>query len=256
MNGFSQSDTSICNSIKSNLVDNNNMKQGIWTLEEKRISEEKGEYYLTAKGCYTNNLRTGIWKFYDITGIVLEEFRYQNDTLHGEAILYYDTGVKKIIENFEKGIPNGMWSYSFPSGETFIQENYINGLLTGECKRFFENGDLEELSTYKEGVKNGKYLLYSQNRILIEEVDYLKGKRNGMWIKYYSTGELKYTSNINDNGFLEGLEVDYYQSGKIKKETIFMDNVKNGDQKFYDQTGKLIKIITFENGRPTNTQVF
>ena len=47
----------------------------------------------------------------------------------------------------------------------------------------------------------------------------------------------------------------FYRNGKIKAEGLFVDNLMEGEWKFYKQTGRLWKVSNFTNGEKSDTYI-
>ena len=65
---------------------------------------------------------------------------------------------------------------------------------------------------------------------------------------YYESGKLK-SETIYKNDKKEGVEKTYYDTGKLKSETPYKNDKKEGVEKTYFETGKLKSETTYKNGK-------
>jgi antitoxin component YwqK of YwqJK toxin-antitoxin module len=97
---------------------------------------------------------------------------------------------------------------------------------TGTAYTPFPNGDTQTVVTYKDGVLDGAvFAWYSKDHKQLEGfLD--KGQKTGIW-KLYS------------------------ESGKIKKQTAYADNVEDGEETFWFENGNIEKKGTYAGGKLT-----
>lgn len=219
-------------------------KQGLW--------EEKSPSGLS-KGNYTNDLKDGCWATYSGDGKLMR------------------------IENFSKGIPNGLFVEIDPragylTGESF----YVNGMLEGTVKKFFYGTNPASLIEYAHGKINGKKKVYYENAVgkIMEESDYKDDMKNGPSNFYNMAGELVAEYNYADN-MLQGVQKmyypgkklmseqeyaadleqgfwkEYYENGNLKTEGNYVKGILNGPWKEYSEDGKLKQQGNYLNGEKT-----
>jgi antitoxin component YwqK of YwqJK toxin-antitoxin module len=64
---------------------------------------------------------------------------------------------------------------------------------------------------------------------------------------YYSPGgDIVGVGNF-DKG--NGIQKAWWPNGNLKREISYKNNLKNGTEKWYDEEGKLEKVLYFEDGR-------
>lgn len=102
------------------------------------------------------------------------------------------------------------------------------------------------------------------------EIAFIDGKPDGITRVYYPNGKLKMEIPVKTDG-PEGVTKSYdmngvlqmeasskqgelsgvtkiYQNGKLFKETIYENNIPNGEEKYYRENGELFITITYKNG--------
>lgn len=240
--------------IKINNVDSAGRKQGQWLETSIGGGELLLDYAFTNIGIYVDDKKCGIWKRIDSVGNITAIGFYKNGNPDGEYKIYYLNGNLYQLQNYYDGVPNGTWYQYREDGTLSLKESYEMGYYQGEVSSYYENGQVAELKYYIHGIQNGPYLVYSSNGALIEEVTYKDGFRIGEWKQFYSNGKLSYFVKKDDFGKKIGVEQEFYETGSIKKETPYLNGVINGDQKWYNINGDVIKIVKYENGLKIDTQ--
>jgi antitoxin component YwqK of YwqJK toxin-antitoxin module len=119
---------------------------------------------------------------------------------------------------------------------------------------FSQNVDLGQLQKNNVGLYMKDSALYTGkiykkhengNIGLVGEIK--DGKKAGTWVYFYSTGEKKRES-IYINNLKEGLTYYWYKNGIMAKEIMYRDG-KNIDQKLWDEKGDRKPNPTFESFR-------
>lgn len=221
------------------------------------------------EGHYVSGNRTGLWKYYDQEGWLSETARYVDDDLEGEKIFYFPDGGKDYIGQFKEGELNGYSQKYDPDGTLMYQVNFEDDraqsytylgkdgklvpaitipFLNGALKAYYPSGKPSREVTYTDGEINGSDVLYYTNGQL-RSVDTSKyGLTEGLSLEYYQNGKPKsaYRYKI-DNA--DGMCRDYYPDGTLKKETPMDNGQENGQVKFYDKNGKLVKTLTYYYGK-------
>ncbi|MFC2111846.1 toxin-antitoxin system YwqK family antitoxin [Bacteroidota bacterium] len=194
--------------IAEGLVDEEGKKQGRW-MDYYPEGEKKSE------GLYTNNYRTGKWRFYRRSGRIEQTGDYNQGRPHGLWLWYYENGSPLREEYFYHGREDGTLIEYSPQGgiitrgdfidgeregEWYYREgdhvevgNYITGLRDGRWKHFYGDSTLKFEGYYIQGNADGKHKLFYQNGVLKEERYYVMGIREKSWKKYDDAGNLKLT---------------------------------------------------------------
>jgi len=189
-----------------NQTDANGKKQGLW--EEKSPAG-------SSKGAFINDQKDGCWTSYSSDGKLTR------------------------IENFNKGIRDGITVDIDPRGYLVGETYYVNNLIEGTAKKFFYGSNPASLIDYVHGKINGKKKIYYENSAgkLLEESEYKDDIKNGPSNFYTMNGdpiaEYTYVNNM-----LQGVQKSYYPGKKIMSEQEFKDNVENGFYKEYYENGK------------------
>lgn len=201
--------------IGHGIIDEAGQRQGPWK-----------EYYmegmLRAEGNYTNNVRTGLWKFYHPNGQL-------------EQIGKYDA----------KGRGTGNWKWYYDDGTLRRDENIFEGIHEGDYVEYDHDSTILLKGNYVDDIKEGHWV-EGENGYR-EEGDYLEGVRDGIW-KYYYSGDLLYFEGKFVDGTPDGLHKWYYKNGKVMRQGKYVMGLKEGDWKYYNEEGRVTLIIKYEDG--------
>jgi antitoxin component YwqK of YwqJK toxin-antitoxin module len=189
----------------TNQTDAKGKKQGLW--EEKTPAG-------SSKGTFADNEKDGLWTTYSVDGKLLR------------------------IENFKKGLHEGITVEIDQRGYLASETYYVNNLIEGTAKKFFYGTNPASLIDYIHGKLNGKKKLYYENSAgkLMEESTYKDDIKNGPSNFYLISGDPIAEYNYVDN-LLQGVQKSYYPGKKIMSEQEFTDNLENGFYKEYYESG-------------------
>lgn len=146
-----------------------------------------------------NFARQGQYQSFYPNGKIFEQSWYVNDTLHGERILFYESGALQSIEHLEHGQYSGPYLKYFENGQVSNEGQYENNEMTGIWKRYFDTGELMEEVTFSGNEENGPFRIYHKNGKISIEGTYENGENE--------KGELK---KMDENGELVATMLCFY----------------------------------------------
>lgn len=126
-------------------------------------------------------------------GNILETAQYQNDSLHGSRVIYFE------------------------NGDTQIVEQYQHGLFAGPYRAYYEEGGLELSGTYTANSMEGVWKRYYPSGQLMEEVNFQDNQENGPFTEYHENGKLKAEGYYQDGDNEHGLLKIYDEQGELAK---------------------------------------
>jgi antitoxin component YwqK of YwqJK toxin-antitoxin module len=175
---------------------------------------------IMAEGQYTDNRRSGQWKFYNISSKVVQ------------------TG------NFNAGRPDGLWKWYYDDGSLLREEEYFQGEREGGYTEYSPDGKVISQGEYVAGERNGPWKYNSGD--YTEEGNYITGLKDGLWKAYYANGKLKFKGNFIQ-GNPDGLQTYYYEDGRVKEEQNYDNGIRDKTWKKYDEEGTVILAIAYRN---------
>jgi antitoxin component YwqK of YwqJK toxin-antitoxin module len=135
---------------------------------------------------------------------------------------YYESGEIESEIEYTNNKKNGLGVYYYKNGEILSENNYINDSLVGISKFYAEDGTLN--LEYNYDTKSAK--LYTEGGKHYEVGNVIKDKKNGLWKEYL---------NKND---------------KLIAEFYYVDDIKNGPCKHFDDDGNISSTGFFKFGIP------
>lgn len=147
-----------------------------------------------------------------------------NGKCHGEFVNYFKNGKISTKGNFVNGVLSGKYTKYFPNEQIAVEAFYRNGLLNGDYKEYYENGKIKLHSV----LNLGDSTVPSNS--------------------YYDTGELQGIFHIKAH-LLNGPYKEFYKNGALKITSNYINEILNGEYIEYDEFGKEIKKIIYNNGK-------
>ena len=177
---------------------------------------------------WKNGRRNGTWKKMYKSGKIRFDYIMTEDKAVGITVSYYENGKPQYISDDQLG-----WDLSFyENGKTkSYTQKIFDSTMCGSFDGFYEtrwqeNGQLYSMETYNCGPQPVK--LYWSDSIVCAE---------GL--------------NATSFGYLFlGNYTERYKNGKLKIEGSYSESrpgVKNGEWKYYNETGNLIVVEFYEN---------
>ena len=169
------------------------------SIEIIEVKNEEGQLVEKYHRRVADNMRHGSYEAFDENGSVIESSVFQNDTLHGERIIYFENGQPQYVEQYKNGQFDDLYNAFYESGQLKLEGKYTNGAMNGEWKGYHENGQLKEVVLFENNNENGPFVEYHDNGKLSAEGTYLNGdKEHGELKLYDETGELYKTMNCDE----------------------------------------------------------
>lgn len=200
-----------------NRLDRLNRKTGNWI-------ETDSVFNIIRETQYSEGLKNGYLKEYDVHGNLSKIEKYINDVLQEDAAelrkvalskTYFSGGQIKSQGAFLDGKPIGIHTTYSESGLPSKASVYENGLLIGF-------GSLDEL-----GRKTGLWTeLYNEGEKK-SEGNYLAGVKVGNWKYFFRNSEIEQVGSYN-NGLQEGIWKWFYEDGKLLREEEFRKGKEDG----------------------------
>ena len=232
-------------------------------------------------GGYADEMKQGIFREYDSTGVLINSYQYLNNFKIAEGILD-STGLEdgewkylnidgslKAIGKFNHGKRIDLWEYYHIGGEIEQKGLYVNGLPHGEWKWWYINKQLHRQEFFRYGKEDGESIEYDTIGNLMTKGEFIEGIREGIWFyninDHKEEGEFRdglkhgiwtYTYNdgkINFKGeYINGLPIDkhifYYPSGQLKWEGKYRNGEKEGEWRKYNEEGIITLTIQYKRG--------
>ena len=204
---------------------------------------------ISSEGLLKNGKPEGFWKSYYVTGVKKSEGRRTNFMLDSVWIFYDQAGDTTEKINYLYGKKNG-WYYKYKKDPTAGLYVWSKDLFAGDKKEgtgyiYFPDGKVRQTVTYNKGKMQG----------LSKEYD---SEGNIITLLEYNNDFLVSREKINrtdSKGLKQGSWKDFYPNGSIKSDKTYKDDLLTGYYKEYDNRGKLVLTMLYENGSIVKNRV-
>ena len=204
---------------------------------------------ISSEGLIKNGKPEGIWKSYYVTGVKKSEGRRTNFQLDSIWIFYDQVGDTTEKISYLFGKKNG-WYLKYKKEATTGIYLWSKELFSADKKEgtgyiYFPDGKIQQTIAYNGGKKEGLSKEYDKEGNVITLLEY----HNDFLV---SRERINRTDN---KGLKQGEWKEFYQNGVIKTEKTFKDDLIHGYYKEYDNRGKLVLTMLYENGAIVKSRV-
>jgi len=194
---------------------------------------------ISSEGTLKDGKPDGYWKTYFESGKLKSEGNRKNFQLDSTWKFYNDEGKLMLAYAYRDGKKNGLKKNYDPKEEALLfEESYVNDVKQGPTNYYYKSGKLKQKINFIEGKEEGLSYEYSEDGTIIGLTDY----------KY---GFIKRQERINrkdEQNRKQGLWKDFYETGIVKLEGTYNDDLKDGYFKEYNIKGNLVNTTKYVNG--------
>ena len=200
----------------------------IWPLTaQDEVKEGFNKFFypngqVSSEGIIREGKPDGYWRTYYVTGILKSEGLRTNFQLDSTWTFYNQSGNVEERIDYKYGKRNGYsFKYSYVNSLQAVvisKELFVNDKKEGKAYYYYPNGNLKEEVSYSNGKKQGSGKEYDE-------------KSNVITIFEHHNNYLISRQRINRNdsqGRKQGSWMEFYTSGKIKKEMTYVDDLLYG----------------------------
>lgn len=211
-------------------------------------------------------------------------FRYPNGVVSSEGIIkngkpegfwrsYYVTGIKKSEGKRTNFMLDSIWVFYDQAGDTLEKINYLFGKKNGYYYRYKKDPSaglyVESKELFAGDRKEGTAYFYFPDGKIKQTLLFNEGKKEGLSREYDNEGNIITLYEYNNDflisrerinrtdgkGMKQGGWKDFYPGGGIKSEKTYRDNQLHGYYKEYDNRGKLVLTMLYDNGAIVKSRV-
>ena len=247
---------SIAGIEKINRTDEKGNKQGVYKdfYSDGKLKEEKK---------YLDNQINGYVKSYDNKGNLKNTEKFNNgkeiknapelaklDVFHE----YYDDGTMKYEGGYINGKPVGIHYHYIPklfcdslsvsrddTSDVMIKKYVCRNHPVPDSAIVFNDGFKTEYGAV-DSVRNrvGIWTEFHLTGEFRAKGKYANDKRIGEWIFYYPNAQIEQKGKYDKKGRAQGDWKWYYEDGKLLREELYVDNLRNGLMTEYTQDDKIL----------------
>lgn len=169
--------------------------------------------------------------------------QFIDDKPVGTFIYYFTTGGKKAEITYKSS--NSSYTIMYHENETILaQGKFVNQQKDSTWKMYTKSGRVSIIENYKNGILQGERLVYyplgnseTKKDQIAQKQTYLNGKLDGKQVDYFDNGKVWKETNY-DYGKKSGEEISYSPYGNIDLKDYYFNGVKNGWCSAYDSLGE------------------
>ncbi len=204
---------------------------------------------VSSEGLIKNGKPEGFWKSYYVTGVKKSEGKRTNFMLDSIWIFYDQAGDTTEKINYLFGKKNGYY-YRYkkdPSVGIYIasKELFAGDKKEGTAYFYYPDGKIQQTITYNNGKKEGLSKEYDRNGNIITLLEY----NNDFLISR------ERINRTDSKGLKQGEWKEFYPGGGIKSEKTYKDDQLHGYYKEYDNRGRLVLTMLYDNGSIVKSRV-
>lgn len=196
---------------------------------------------VSSEGLIKNGKPEGFWKSYYVTGVIKSEGRRTNHLLDSIWVFYDQSGDITEKISYLYGKKNG-WYYKYKKESSGVylwsQELFAGDRKEGVATVFFPDGKVKETIMYSDGKKEGLAKEYDENGNIISLMEY----HNDFLVSRERIN--RYDSKMLRQGPWKA----FYDNGRIKSESSYIDDMMHGYYKEYDEKGNLVLTMLYDKG--------
>jgi uncharacterized protein len=204
---------------------------------------------VSSEGFIKNGRPEGFWKSYYITGIKKSEGKRTNYLLDSIWIFYDQAGDTTEKINYLYGKKNG-WYYKYkkePGKGVYVwsRELFAGDKKEGTAYVYFPDGKIQQTISYNDGKMQGLSKEFDENGNIITLLEY----NNDFLISRQRI------NRVDNQGMKQGEWKEFFPNGGIKSERTFRDDLMHGYYKEYDNRGRLVLTMLYEEGSIVKSNV-
>lgn len=202
---------------------------------------------------------------------------YDKGLQHGIFTWYYESGQKKIEEQFEYGKRINTYTKWFRTGEIEIKGHYQDNLLIDSLVQYYPSGQIKTITYFKDGKRNGHMWQYyadgkklarytmkddamngpfqswERSGIIAQKGQYVNDSLTGL-VSSYQAGILRKLSTL-DRGVLIDTTVVFYEDGEtVYSQIPFQKGKEHGWIQTFHKNKQPQKKVEYKLGKPTGNQ--
>lgn len=142
-------------------------------------------------------------------------------------------------------VPDGYNKFYFADGKLSSEGFMRDGKPDGYWKTYWENGVVKAEGNRKNFELDSIWSFYDESGKISLQITYLKGKKEGIR-RTYREDEVIEENFSND--IKQGLTINYYPDGTIKRSVNFENGLENGFAREYATDGTIVTLIEYRRG--------
>lgn len=266
----------------------NGMKNGFYETYTYSPSNDSVQNVLISKELYLNDKKEGIAYFYKTDGPLKQTIPFKAGIKSGKGFVYRTDGTpirvdiyrnnvlisSQSINRFNaKGKKTGKWVGFYTSGKVKVEQVYMDGKMSGYQRAYDNSGQMTRSILFQ-----GDSIIQEDSSVMafsepVETLHYYPDstlKFRGLYrdslpvgvhrfydsigniaksFTYDNWGTLISEGIVDENGKKQGEFNLFYPNGNIQASGKFVNNLRQGKWKFYDELGTVIQAGIYKDNK-------
>jgi antitoxin component YwqK of YwqJK toxin-antitoxin module/Tfp pilus assembly protein PilF len=227
------------------------------------------EYYINGhlkmQGNYDSSGVAGKWLYYYNNDTLSNIIFYKNGKIAGRSYAinpsgqlkseeFYDNEGKSIrykeyeadgsvVADMNYKYGSHTFETKFPNGKLKEKKNFADNLLHGLHENYYPNGQLATQTEYSHNSINKLYKKWDYQGNVTYEMPYIFGLAEGEG-KWYRDNNLEYVAHYEQDK-LQDKTTSYYYNGQKARESMYVDDKRNGNSDYFSPEGILMYRIGY-----------
>ena len=245
---------------------------------DEGVKQSITQYDTLGKVINVVNFKAGSGKYtaLGVTGKKLVEGTYKNNELEGEYRKFFADGKTNSITYYRNGMADSVYREYFLNGKLSEEGKYVAGKKSGTWTNYSREGKLYSTEEFKDGELHGISTYFHPNGNKRIEIHYEDDNQDGHTSYYSFSGTVMVRMRFKDGDLLSysylgkdgkyvpeiplpggtGKIEAFYPNGTKSISLEFRDHLAEGVEKFYNESGKLVKQVSREVGRISDYKTF
>ncbi len=193
----------------------------------------------------------GIFNCFYSNGKLKSSYSYENSICVGKIFNYFQNGDIKINALMYKVAPKAFSFTKYTNEGNDINLYYLDNNLYGKIDCFYKNTSKRSEIVYDTTNSITSFKYYFDNNSISTIFTMLDNEKIGKYYSYYRNGNLEIEENYKNiskgKSVKDGVWNYYFEDGKLKSSIHYNKGKKEGESKYYDETGLLRRVEVIEN---------
>jgi len=178
---------------------------------------------------------------FDPTGHLKTEEFHDNEGNPIRSREYNIDGTVLADDNFEFG--SHTFELKYPNGKLREKKIIVDNVPDGIQETYYPNGQMATQIEFSHNLINGHFKKWDYKGNLVSDIPYILGSAEGIG-KWYNEKNPDYESHYEQDK-AQGKIISYHYNGKKARESMYVDDKRNGNSDYFSPDGILMYRIRF-----------
>jgi len=151
---------------------------GVPVTENVPVQLFYNDKQVMSEGSVIDGKPHGVWKNYYISGNLKSTIRYEEGSVNGHCIFYYDDESQSVKAemDFEKDMMRGDYKEFYQNGKPKALLKIENNIKNGDAEFYYDSGNIKANGQYSNGLMDGKWKYFNESGLEIAKKKFKDGE--------------------------------------------------------------------------------